>query len=121
MSPRPGQVVCFESFRRERERRSARILPYLAPVQSERPESPLRRSQLTQREIDHRSCMLEHLTSADATALGGAPHRTFGQSPIGRCSRLANERVNRATAESLAGESLHEKTRDARCRTPSGG
>lgn len=71
MSPRPGQVVCFESFKRERERRSARILPYLAPVQSDGAESPFRGYELTDREIDHRARMLRHLTNTEASALGG--------------------------------------------------
>ena len=71
MSLRSGQVVCFETFRRERERRSARILPYLAPVQSDRPESPFRGYALSEREIDHRAQMLRHLANAAGIALGG--------------------------------------------------
>jgi len=82
MSPRPGQVVSFESFKRERERRSARILPYLAPVQSDRPESPFRGYVLSDREIDHRARMLRHLLSAEATPLADdAPHRHITVSP----------------------------------------
>ena len=71
MSLRSGQVVCFETFRREREQRSARILPYLAPVQADRPDSPFRGYVLTEREIDHRARMLRHLAHARETAVGG--------------------------------------------------
>ena len=73
MSPRPDQVVCFERFKRERERRSARILPYLAPVQAEQPRSPFRGYGLTEREIDHRSKMLRHLATAGAVAVVKGP------------------------------------------------
>ena len=68
MSPRPGQVVCFETFRQARERRTARVLPYLAPTQpnsggaSRAPDSPFRDADLTEREIEHRQRMLQHLT-----------------------------------------------------------
>ena len=62
MSSGMGQVVCFETFRREREQRQARVLPYLAP--SERPllRSPFSGVQLTGREVEHRRRMLRHLT-----------------------------------------------------------
>src|SRR5687768_4345525 len=35
-----ANVVCFETFRREREQRQARVLPYLAPVEGRSPRSP---------------------------------------------------------------------------------
>ena len=58
---RAGQVVCFESFRREREQRQARVLPYLAPAERRSPQSPFRGVQLTGREVEHRQRMLRHL------------------------------------------------------------
>ena len=70
MSLRPGQVVCFETFRQARERRTARVLPYLAPSQprvgagSETFESPFRGVELTEREVEHRQRMLQHLTGS---------------------------------------------------------
>ena len=64
MSPRPGQVVCFETFRRERERRVARVLPYLAPAGERAPQSPFRGADLTVREIEHRQRMLSHLSKS---------------------------------------------------------
>ena len=70
MSLRSGQVVCFETFKREREQRCARILPYLAPVQPDRPESPFRGYSLTGREVEHRARMLAHLTSGEARSKG---------------------------------------------------
>jgi hypothetical protein len=69
MSAESGQVVCFETFRQARERRTARILPYLAPTQAGSdavirvPESPFRGGELTDREVEHRRRMLEHLTA----------------------------------------------------------
>lgn len=69
MSPRPGQVVCFETFRQARERRTARVLSYLAPTQPARPmlpESPFRGVELTDREVEHRQRMLQHLTGGSA-------------------------------------------------------
>ena len=65
MSLHPGQVVCFETFRRERERRVARVLPYLAPLHTQRPESPFLGYVLTDREIDHRARMLRHLANSE--------------------------------------------------------
>ena len=64
-----GQIVCFETFRRERERRQARVLPYLAPVERRSPRSPFNGVQLTGREVEHRQQMLRHLTEEprDAT------------------------------------------------------
>ena len=62
MSPHPGQVVCFETFRRERERRVARVLPYLAPRQPGAPESPFGGRELSNREVEHRQKMLSYLT-----------------------------------------------------------
>lgn len=60
MSSGSGQVVCFETFRREREGRRARVLPYLAP-QSATGKSPFRGIELSGREIEHRRQMLRHL------------------------------------------------------------
>ena len=57
-----GQVVCFETFRREREQRQARVLPYLAPADRPAPRSPFRGGPLTGRERAHRQRMLRHLT-----------------------------------------------------------
>lgn len=57
-----GQVVCFETFRREREQRQARVLPYLAPADRPAPRSPFRGDPLTGREVEHRQQMLRHLT-----------------------------------------------------------
>ena len=67
MSLRPGQVVCFETFRQARERRTARVLPYLSPTQPRSGgdsgvlESPFRGVELTDREVEHRQRMLRHL------------------------------------------------------------
>jgi len=69
MSLRPGQVVSFEAFRQAKERRTARVLPYLAPTQSRcgdartAIESPFRGVELTDREVEHRQRMLQHLCS----------------------------------------------------------
>lgn len=57
-----GQIVCFETFRLERQRRQARVLPYLAPAHGRSPRSPFGHSQLTRREIEHRHRMLRHLS-----------------------------------------------------------
>jgi hypothetical protein len=59
-----GQIVCFETFRREKERRQARVLPYLAPTQGRSPRSPFGGNQLTGRAIEHRQRMLRHLSEA---------------------------------------------------------
>ena len=56
-----GQVVCFETFRREREQRQARVLPYLAPAERREPRSPFSGVRLTGRAIEHRQRMLQHL------------------------------------------------------------
>ena len=75
MSLRPGQfegeVVCFETFRQARERRTARVLPYLSPTQPVSGgesvlESPFRGVELTDREVEHRQRMLQHLTGGSA-------------------------------------------------------
>ena len=72
MSPQSGQVVCFEAFRQARERRTARVLPYLAPMQPRSfvantvVESPFRAAELTDREVEHRQRMLRHLTGGSA-------------------------------------------------------
>ena len=58
-----GEVVCFEEFRRERERRSARVLPYLAPTERRAPVSPFGVSTLTSRELQHRQRMFDHLAN----------------------------------------------------------
>ena len=70
MSPRPGQVVCFETFRRERERRTAKVLPYLAPSDAD-PNArrrwgqvPFRSPALSKAEVDHRQQMLNHLSQS---------------------------------------------------------
>jgi hypothetical protein len=68
MSLRPGQVVSFETFRQAKERRTAPVLPYLAPTRprvyeaSAAIESPFRGVELTDREVEHRERMLRHLT-----------------------------------------------------------
>lgn len=68
MSLRPGQVVCFETFRQARERRRARVLPYLAPTQPRSSgdsgglRSPFPAVELTDREVEHRRRMLQHLS-----------------------------------------------------------
>jgi len=61
MSSGVGQVVCFETFQRERERRQARVLPYLAPTERQSLRSPFSGVQLTRREVEHRQRMLRHL------------------------------------------------------------
>ena len=61
MSSAAGQVVCFETFRREREQRQARVLPYLAPTDRPLLRSPFSGVQLTGREVEHRQQMLRHL------------------------------------------------------------
>ena len=69
-----GEVVCFEMFRQARERRTARVLPYLAPSQPrvgagrEGLQSPFRGVELTGREIEHRQRMLQHLTGGSGSA-----------------------------------------------------
>jgi len=62
----PGRVVSFEAFRRERENRGARVLPYLAPTDSASPRSPFRGVNLTDREVEHRQRMLQHLADEGA-------------------------------------------------------
>jgi len=67
MSLQTGRVVSFETFRRERERRRARVLPYLAPTEPVSPRrpgtgSPFRGVALTGREAEHRQRMLRHLS-----------------------------------------------------------
>lgn len=68
---RVGQVVCFETFRREREQRQARVLPYLAPSERPLPRSPFNGAQLSGREVEHRQRMLRHLT--DEYRAGACP------------------------------------------------
>jgi len=60
MSVQAGNIVSFESFRREREGRRARVLPYLVP-HSATSKSPFHGVELTEREIEHRHRMLRHL------------------------------------------------------------
>jgi hypothetical protein len=89
MSLQTGRVVSFETFRRERESRRARVLPYLAPTESASPclaerlngvplclperlngvpprlperGSPFRGVELTDREVEHRQRMLRYLS-----------------------------------------------------------
>lgn len=70
MSPRQGQLVCFETFRRERERRTARVLPYLAPSETDPSawrrsgQVPFGRPALSAAEVDHRQRMLNHLSQS---------------------------------------------------------
>ena len=66
MSLQPGRVVSFETFRREREGRRARVLPYLVPTDSASPRSPFRGVELTDREVEHRQQMLRHLSDGGA-------------------------------------------------------
>ena len=63
MPSRPGQLVCFDSFLRERSRHGPKILTYLAPTQRSEPTSPFRATELTPHEIEHRVRMLRHLTA----------------------------------------------------------
>ena len=85
MSGQAGQVVSFETFRRERESRRARVLPYLAPTESavpgapERlngvpPWSPFRGIELTNREVEHRQRMLRHLSDEGVGTPEEVPH-----------------------------------------------
>ena len=68
-----ANVVCFETFRREREQRQARVLPYLAPVEGRSPRSPFGGgNRLTGHEIDHRRRMLRHLSEAPFLTETGA-------------------------------------------------
>ena len=62
-----GQVVCFEAFRREREQRQTRVLPYLAPSDRRLPQSPFSGAPLNGREVEHRQRMLRHLAEEAAT------------------------------------------------------
>jgi len=62
MSSQQGQVVCFETFRRERAT-APRVLPYLAPTQGLEPKSPFHGVDLSDEQVQHRSRMLRHLTS----------------------------------------------------------
>ena len=80
MSLQPGRVVSFETFRREREGRRARVLPYLAPAEPTAPSLPVRGSpfrgvELTDREVEHRHRMLRHLSDGGV----GTP-----EAPVGR-------------------------------------
>jgi len=61
-----GQVVCFETFRRERDQRQARVLPYLAPAERQFVRSPFSGVRLTGREVEHRQRMLQHLAEESA-------------------------------------------------------
>ena len=69
MSSGAGQVVCFETFRREREQRQARVLPYLAPTGRRLPRSPFSGVQLSGREVEHRQRMLRHLADDPVPAV----------------------------------------------------
>ena len=73
MPVQPGQVVCFETFRREREGRRARVLPYLMPPTAAS-KSPFEGFALTEREIEHRHRMLRHLVEEASTAAAEAPY-----------------------------------------------
>ena len=78
MSLQMGRVVSFEMFRRERESRRARVLPYLAPTESAASlpvrGSPFRGVELTDREVEHRHRMLRHLSDGEAGTPEGVPH-----------------------------------------------
>jgi len=63
MSTCPGQVVCFETFRRDREQEG--------PKQPA-PKSPFRAAELTPRAVDHRRRMLRHLAVCVEADLAGA-------------------------------------------------
>ena len=67
-----GNLVCFETFRREREQRQARVLPYLAPTDGRLPRSPFEVNRLTGRELDHRRRMLRHLADVPLLTETGA-------------------------------------------------
>ena len=74
MSLQTGRVVSFEAFRRAREIRRARVLPYLRPTESACPGSPFRHFEgwgveLSDREVEHRQRMLRHLAQGE----GGTP------------------------------------------------
>ena len=78
MSLQSGRVVSFETFRRERESRRARVLPYLAPTEPEArrlPErgSPFRGIELTGREVEHRQRMLRYLSDGGDGTPEGVP------------------------------------------------
>jgi hypothetical protein len=82
MSVQPGQVVSFETFRREREGRRARVLPYLAPAESTArclpaTGSPFRGLELTDREVEHRQRMLRHLSGGGVDTPEGVPSRQY--------------------------------------------
>ena len=62
MSSRFAQVICFESFRRERQAEAARVLPYLRTPEQSAPRSPFSEGRLTERDVKHRERMLRHLT-----------------------------------------------------------
>ncbi len=62
MAAASGQVVCFEAFRKAREQRQARVLPYLLPQEGRAPRSPFGAGSLSSRELAHRRRMLQHLT-----------------------------------------------------------
>ena len=78
MSELAGQVVSFETFRREREGRRARVLPYLAPTEPTAPSpvrgSPFRGVELTDREVEHRHRMLRHLSDGGVGTPEEVPH-----------------------------------------------
>ena len=75
MSLQTGRVVSFETFRRERESRRARVLPYLRPTESACPGSPFRGVELTDRELEHRQQMLRHLSDGGVGTPEGVPDR----------------------------------------------
>jgi hypothetical protein len=72
MSAQSAQVVCFETFRRDREGRRARVLPYLVP--SAASKSPFHDVELTKREIEHRHRMLQHLAEGGSGTSEEAPY-----------------------------------------------
>jgi hypothetical protein len=70
MSLRAGQVVSFDRFQRVREGRRARVLPYLVPTEQVALQSPFRAVELTDREVEHRQRMLQHLADEERIAPG---------------------------------------------------
>ena len=66
MSSRVAQVICLESFRRERQAEGARVLPYLQTPEQLAPRSPFGAVSLSDREVEHRQQMLHHLSHGKA-------------------------------------------------------
>jgi hypothetical protein len=69
MSTCQGQVVCFETFRRDQERER----------RQPEPKSPFRAAELTPREVDHRRRMLRHLVVSVGADLKVGPYESTSQ------------------------------------------